>query len=82
VRLDPARHGERYRWRVLMTVMIGSIASAMSSIIVNVAVPELMHHFAIGQERAQWVAAGFMTAMMLSMLPTLAVLRMRPPRAA
>jgi EmrB/QacA subfamily drug resistance transporter len=65
-----ARHGERYRWRVLITVMIGSIASVMSSTIVNVAVPDLMRHFAIGQERAQWVAAGFMAAMTLSMLPT------------
>jgi EmrB/QacA subfamily drug resistance transporter len=65
-----ARHGERYRWRVLMTVMVGSIAAVMSSTIVNVAVPDLMRHFAIGQERAQWVAAGFMAAMTLSMLPT------------
>jgi EmrB/QacA subfamily drug resistance transporter len=65
-----ARHGERYRWRVLLTVMIGSIASVMSSTIVNVAVPDLMHYFGIGQERAQWVAAGFMAAMTLSMLPT------------
>ena len=65
-----ARHGERYRWRVLTTVMIGSIASVMSSTIVNVAVPDLMRYFAIGQERAQWVAAGFMAAMTLSMLPT------------
>ena len=65
-----ARHGERYRWRVLLTVMIGSIASVMSSTIVNVAVPDLMHYFHIGQERAQWVAAGFMAAMTLSMLPT------------
>lgn len=65
-----ARHGPRYRWRVLLTVMIGSIASVMSSTIVNVAVPDLMRHFGIGQERAQWVAAGFMAAMTLSMLPT------------
>ena len=65
-----AQHGERYRWRLLMTVMIGSIASVMSSTIVNVAVPDLMRHFQIGQERAQWVAAGFMAAMTLSMLPT------------
>lgn len=65
-----ARHGPRYRWRVLLTVMIGSIASVMSSTIVNVAVPDLMQHFDIGQERAQWVAAGFMAAMTLSMLPT------------
>ena len=65
-----AQHGPGYRWRVLMTVMIGSIASVMSSTIVNVAVPDLMHYFAIGQERAQWVATGFMAAMTLSMLPT------------
>ncbi len=65
-----AVHGDRYRWRVLLTVMIGSIASVMSSTIVNVAVPDLMQHFHIGQERAQWVAAGFMAAMTLSMLPT------------
>ncbi|MBS0593568.1 MAG: MFS transporter, partial [Proteobacteria bacterium] len=65
-----ARYGERWRWRVLLTVMIGSIASVMSSTIVNVAVPDLIRHFGIGQERAQWVAAGFMTAMTLAMLPT------------
>jgi EmrB/QacA subfamily drug resistance transporter len=65
-----ARHGKRYRWLVLMTVMIGSIASVMSSTIVNVAVPDLMRYFQVGQERAQWVAAGFMAAMTLSMLPT------------
>ncbi|MDQ2779028.1 MAG: DHA2 family efflux MFS transporter permease subunit [Pseudomonadota bacterium] len=65
-----ARHGDRYRWRVLLTVMIGSIASVMSSTIVNVAVPDLIQYFHVGQERAQWVAAGFMAAMTLAMLPT------------
>lgn len=65
-----ARHGERYRWKVLATIMIGSIASVMSSTIVNVAVPDLIRQFAIGQERAQWVATAFMTATTLSMLPT------------
>ena len=65
-----ARYGERYRWRVLLTVMIGSIASIMSSTIVNVAVPDLMRYFSLGQERAQWVSAGFMAAMTMAMLPT------------
>ncbi len=64
------RHGPRYRWKVLATIMIGSVASVMSSTIVNVAVPDLMRQFAIGQERAQWVATAFMAAMTLSMLPT------------
>jgi len=65
-----ARHGERYKWLVLITVMIGSMAAIMSSTIVNVAVPDLSHHFTLGQERAQWVSASFMLAMTLSMLTT------------
>ena len=65
-----ARYGERYKWLVLLTVMIGSMASIMSSTIVNVAVPDLSRHFILGQERAQWVSAGFMQAMTLSMLTT------------
>jgi hypothetical protein len=35
------RHGETYRWRVLLTVMIGTMASIMASTIVNVAVPDM-----------------------------------------
>ncbi|MEP6969013.1 MAG: MFS transporter [Betaproteobacteria bacterium] len=65
-----AQHGERYRWLLLFAVMVGSVAGIMSSTIINVAVPDLSHHFAIGQERAQWVASGFMMAMTVSMLTT------------
>lgn len=64
------RYGSRYKWLVLLTVMIGGMASIMSSTIVNVAVPDLSEHFVLGQERAQWVSAGFMLAMTLSMLTT------------
>lgn len=64
------RYGARYKWLVLLTVMIGSVASILSSTIVNVAVPDLSRHFVLGQERAQWVSAAFMLAMTLSMLTT------------
>jgi DHA2 family multidrug resistance protein len=64
------RYGSRYRWLILATVMIGTVASILSSTIVNVAVPDLSQHFVLGQERAQWVSAGFMLAMTLSMLTT------------
>ncbi|GAB3545638.1 multidrug efflux MFS transporter MdrM [Noviherbaspirillum agri] len=64
------RYGVRYKWLVLLTVMIGTMASIMASTIVNVAVPDLSRHFTLGQERAQWVSAGFMLAMTLSMLTT------------
>jgi len=65
-----ARYGDRLRWLVLVTLMLGSVSSIVSSTIVNVAIPDLSRHFSLGQERAQWVAASFMIAMTLSMLLT------------
>lgn len=65
-----AHYGNRYKWLVLLTVMIGAVAAILSSTIVNVAVPALSRHFTLGQERAQWVAAAFMLSMTLSMLTT------------
>jgi EmrB/QacA subfamily drug resistance transporter len=64
------RFGEKYRWFVLLTVMIGTMASIMASTIINVAVPDISRVFALGQERAQWLSAGFMASMTLSMLTT------------
>jgi EmrB/QacA subfamily drug resistance transporter len=64
------RYGERYRWLLLLSVMIGTMASIMSSTIINVAIPDMSQHFTLGQERAQWVTSGFMVAMTVSMLTT------------
>ena len=64
------RHGERYRWLLLLSVMVGTMASIMSSTIVNVAIPDMSQHFVVGQERAQWVTSGFMVSMTVSMLTT------------
>jgi len=65
-----AHYGERYRWLLLLAVMVGTMASIMSSTIINVAVPDMSRYFTLGQERAQWVASGFMIAMTVSMLTT------------
>ena len=65
-----ARYGARYRWLLLLSVMVGTMASIMSSTIVNVAIPDMSQHFGLGQERAQWVTSGFMVAMTASMLTT------------
>ena len=65
-----ARFGASYRWRVLATVMIGTVASIMASTIINVAVPDMSRVFGLGQDRAQWLSAGFLGAMTLSMLTT------------
>lgn len=64
------RHGPRYRWWLLLSVMTGSVAAIMSSTILNVAIPDMSRHFVLGQERAQWVNSGFMMAQTLSMLTT------------
>ena len=64
------QHGRNYRWWVLLTVMIGTMAAIMGSTIINVAVPDMSRVFTLGQERAQWLSAGFMAAMTLSMLTT------------
>ena len=65
-----AHYGERFRWLLLLSVMIGTMASIMSSTIINVAIPGMSHHFVLGQDRAQWVSSGFMVAMTVSMLTT------------
>lgn len=64
------RYGERYRWYLLLSVMVGTMASIMSSTIINVAIPDMSHHFSLGQERAQWVSSGFMVSMTVAMLTT------------
>ena len=65
-----ARFGPRYRWLLLLAVMVGTMASIMSSTIINVAIPDMSQHFLLGQGRAQWVSSGFMVAMTVSMLTT------------
>ena len=64
------RYGARYRWLLLLAVMVGTMASIMSSTIINVAIPAMSQEFGLGQERAQWVGSGFMLAMTVSMLTT------------
>ena len=65
-----AQYGERYRWLLLLSVMVGTMASILSSTIVNVAIPDISAHFLIDQSRAQWVTSGFMVATTVSMLTT------------
>lgn len=65
-----ARYGERYRWLLLLAVMIGTMASIMSSTVINVAIPDMSHQFALGQERAQWATSSFMVATTVAMLCT------------
>lgn len=65
-----SRYGERYRWLLLLSVMVGTMAAIMSSTVVNVGIPGISQHFALGQDQAQWVSSSFMLASTVSMLTT------------
>lgn len=62
------RFGPSYRWLLTLTAMIGNIALILSSTIINVAIPEIMGAFGVGQGEAQWLSAGFLATMTVAML--------------
>lgn len=63
-----ARYGPRYRWLATITVMMGTISAMITTTIVNVALPDIMGAFGIGQDRAQWLSTGALAAMTVGML--------------
>ncbi len=63
-----ARYGPRYRWLATITVMMGTISAMLTTTIVNVALPDIMGAFGIGQDRAQWLSTGALAAMTIGML--------------
>ncbi len=62
------RYGPSYRWMVTVTALIGTVATILSSTIVNVALPEMMGAYGIGQDRAQLIATSFLAAVTACML--------------
>jgi MFS transporter, DHA2 family, multidrug resistance protein len=61
---------ERSPWLVLLTVMLGSIAGALASTMIMVAVPSISAEFGVGQAAVQWSVTAYLLAMTLSMLLT------------
>jgi EmrB/QacA subfamily drug resistance transporter len=64
------RYGSRYRWLATLTVMLGTVSAMLTTTSVNVAIPDIMGAFGIGQDRAQWLATGALAAMTIGMLLT------------
>jgi len=62
------RYGSRYRWLVSVTVLLGTVSAMVTTTIVNVAIPDIMGAFGIGQDRAQWFITGALAAMTVGML--------------
>jgi EmrB/QacA subfamily drug resistance transporter len=63
-----ARYGAGYRWRVVVTVMLGTFAAVMEATIVNVALPDVIRAFHVGHDRVQLLSTGFLAATTASML--------------
>jgi DHA2 family multidrug resistance protein len=53
---------------VTITAMLAMISMIMSSTMVNVAIPDIMGAFGIGQDEAHWISTGFLAAMTSGML--------------
>ena len=62
------RYGSVYTWFAVATAMIGSFATLLTGTIINVAIPEVMGAFGIGQDQAQWLSTGFLAAGTVTML--------------
>ena len=63
-----ARYGPVYRWLVTITGMIGVVSMVLAMTTVNVAVPDVMGAFGIGQDQAQWMSSAYMATMTAGML--------------
>ncbi len=62
------RYGSKYPWLATGTVLLGTISTVLTATIVNVALPEIMHTFTLGQGSVQILSTGFLAAMTSTML--------------
>ncbi|MCA0305331.1 MAG: DHA2 family efflux MFS transporter permease subunit [Proteobacteria bacterium] len=62
------RYGPSYRWLVTISGMVGVVSMVLAMTTVNVAVPDVMGAFGIGQDKAQWMSSAYMATMTAGML--------------
>lgn len=65
---DAALLTKRERFWMAFTGMTGVMITVMATTIVNVAVPDIMGAFGIGQDQVHWISTGFLAAMLLGMM--------------
>src|SRR3982751_7073989 len=62
------RYGPAYRWLVTIAGVVGVVSMVLAMTTVNVAVPDVMGAFGIGQDQAQWMSSAYMATMTAGML--------------
>ncbi len=60
---------DKYKWWILLNVMMGTFMAVLDSTIVNVGLPKIMASFGVGIDKIEWVVTAYMLAMAV-MLPT------------
>jgi len=65
-----ARFGAGYKWFATITVMLATVTTTATATMVNVALPDIMGAFGLGQDQVQWLSTGFLAAMTATMLLT------------
>ncbi|MBN1572853.1 MAG: DHA2 family efflux MFS transporter permease subunit [Deltaproteobacteria bacterium] len=63
----PQEPNDRYKWLVLLIVIMGSFMAILDNSIVNVALPHLMVAFSSNLEEIEWVVTGYMLAFAILM---------------
>ncbi|MEH6519274.1 MAG: DHA2 family efflux MFS transporter permease subunit [Halioglobus sp.] len=62
------RFGLGYGWWVMATITLANVATLIAGTIINVAIPDIMGAFGIGQDKAQWLATAFLASSTITML--------------
>lgn len=73
--------GPRYRWLLLLTMLIGSMATMLAATTINVALPAIIGAFGLGQDQAQWMSTAFLASSTLAMLANAWAMARFGPRA-
>jgi hypothetical protein len=63
-----AQFGANYRWFLLLTMLMGSMATMLAATTINVALPAIIGAFGLGQDQAQWMSTAFLASSTLAML--------------
>lgn len=61
-------YGPGYTWFAVVTAMLASFATLLTATVINVAIPEIMGAFGIGQDEAQWLSTAFLASGSVTML--------------
>jgi len=64
------QYGQIYAWLAMFAVMIAMLATMLTATIVNIAIPQIMGSFGIGQDQAQWLSTANLAASTVGMLTT------------